>query len=61
MKIVPWEKELIGKRVLASQDGKTFFPGTLKKVIDMFAPYGVQVDSLNNVRYFAGIIKEESK
>lgn len=54
------EKEVvIGDRVLATMNGKDWFPGVLCGEIDLFVPYGVRVDD-GELRYFADV-KPEAK
>ena len=40
-----------GDKVLASMDGKTWIPGVYEKNIDLFAQYGVRLES-GELRYF---------
>ena len=39
-----WERDLIGKKVLATMVGDKWFEGTLLYVRDLFAPYVVEIN-----------------
>jgi hypothetical protein len=51
----PLEQFLIGKGVEASMDGETWLPGKLIEVIDLFAPYKVELFEPHEIRAFIAI------
>jgi hypothetical protein len=49
------DEPIVGDLVQGTMNGINWFEGTLVKISDIFAPWGIRVD--DEVRYFAGIRK----
>lgn len=49
------EEVLIGDKVLATMDGKSWFRGKIIEVIDLFAPYRVKLEN-GEVRVFVHVV-----